>query len=317
MEGFDHVTVLLRETVDALKPRRGGIYVDCTLGGAGHTRQLLDRLGGEGVVVGIDQDERAIANAQETLPGFRGQLTLVKRNFEALDQILAELGISSVDGVLFDLGVSSPQLDEGERGFSYRFDAPLDMRMDRTKPFTAWDLVNNGDEEELAQIIWDYGEERWGKRIAQFIVAARQEGAIDTTGQLVDLIKRAIPAKVRESGPHPAKRTFQALRIKVNDELGVLERALEKAIQVLAPGGRLAVISFHSLEDRIVKQLMARHVNPCVCPPKVPVCVCGRRPDLRVITKKPILPSDDEIATNPRSRSAKLRVGEKLACSSH
>ncbi len=317
MDSFDHVTVLLHESVAALNPRPGGIYLDCTLGGAGHTRLLLERLNGEGVVIGIDQDERAIDNAQAVAANSQHQLRVVKGNFEALDQILAGLGFNSIDGVLFDLGVSSPQLDEGERGFSYRFDAPLDMRMDRTSPLTARELVNNASEQELAQIIWDYGEERWAKRIAQFIVAARQEAAIETTGQLVDIIKRAIPAKVRESGPHPAKRTFQALRIKVNDELGVLERALEKAIQALSPGGRLAVISFHSLEDRIVKQTMARHVNPCICPPKAPICICGRLPDLRVLTKKPILPSDDEIAKNPRSRSAKLRVGEKLACSSH
>ncbi|MGE5653192.1 MAG: 16S rRNA (cytosine(1402)-N(4))-methyltransferase RsmH [Bacillota bacterium] len=317
MDGFDHITVLLKETVDAVKPEAGGTYVDCTLGGAGHTRLLLERLGGVGMVVGIDQDQRAISNAQATLSDFADQLVLVRRNFSSLDKTLTELGIAAVQGVLFDLGVSSPQLDEGERGFSYRFDAPLDMRMDQSNPLTAWDLVNHASEEELAQIIWDYGEERWAKRIAQFVIASRQEAPIDTTGQLVDIIKRAIPAKARENGPHPAKRTFQAIRIKVNDELGVLERALEKAIGVLAPGGRLAVISFHSLEDRIVKQVMARHVNPCTCPPRIPVCICGKRPDLRIITRKPILPSDEEIALNPRSRSAKLRVGEKLACSSH
>ncbi|MGE5653457.1 MAG: 16S rRNA (cytosine(1402)-N(4))-methyltransferase RsmH, partial [Bacillota bacterium] len=218
MDGFDHVTVLLHETVDAVNPQSGGVYVDCTLGGAGHTRLLLERLGGEGIVVGIDQDQSAISHAQEELASFGDQLVLVKRNFASLDTTLAELGIRSVQGILFDLGVSSPQLDEGERGFSYRFDAPLDMRMDRTNSLTAWDLVNHAEEEELAQIIWDYGEERWAKRIAQFITTARQEAAIDTTGQLVDIIKRAIPAKARENGPHPAKRTFQAIRIRVNDE---------------------------------------------------------------------------------------------------
>lgn len=316
MTGFEHTTVLLHEAIDALQPRPGGTYVDCTLGGGGHTQAILALLGGEGTVVAIDQDHTAISNAQRTLATYEGQLVLVKRNFAVLDQVLLELGIPAVDGILFDLGVSSPQFDEGERGFSYRFDAPLDMRMDQNAQLTAYHLVNELDQKELAQIMWDFGEERWAKRIAEFIVAARESGPISTTGQLVEIIKRAIPAKAREDGPHPARRTFQALRIRVNNELGVLEQALDKSIGALAPGGRVAVITFHSLEDRIVKQTMARHVNPCLCPPKMPICVCGKKADLKLITKKPIIASSSELAANPRARSAKLRVGEKLPCSS-
>lgn len=297
-----------------LAPRPGDIAVDCTLGGGGHTKAMWQKMECSGRLIAIDQDLVAIANAKATLPP---EITVVHDNFRNLHSILLALDITKADRIFFDLGVSSPQLDEPERGFSYQHDAALDMRMNSTSGTTAAQLVNELPETELASIIWDYGEERWAKRIAEFIVARRsQEGPIATTGQLVDVIKRAIPAGARRDGPHPAKRTFQALRIAVNHELDVLSSALETAIDVLAPGGRVAVITFHSLEDRIVKQVFREQEKGCVCPPRLPVCVCGQKPKVAVITKKPVLPQSEEIERNPRSRSAKLRVAERCSSSS-
>jgi len=308
---FHHTPVLLHETLDALAVRPGGIYVDCTLGGAGHSVEILGRSGPDGILIGLDQDEQALKAAGERLAPFGERARTVKTNFEHIAAVIERLGIGPIDGVMMDIGVSSHQFDEGERGFSYHHDAPLDMRMDRDAPFSAADLVNEWDEAEIARVIWEYGEERWSKRIAQFIGKARTEGPIETTGQLVDIIKAAIPAGARREGGHPARRTFQAIRIAVNDELGVLERGLEGALQVLKPGGRLAVITFHSLEDRIVKQTFARWVKPCTCPPEIPVCVCGKEPLAEHVTRKPVKASADELEQNPRARSATLRAIEK------
>jgi 16S rRNA (cytosine1402-N4)-methyltransferase len=308
---FHHVTVLLNETVDGVMTDPNKIYVDCTLGGAGHSSLLLSKLSPEGKLIGFDQDPKAINNAQLK---FRGdsRVLLINKNFEHFEETLNSLELSPVQGVLFDLGVSSPQLDEAERGFSYMQNAELDMRMDPTNPLTAKILVNEWDAEQLAEIIWKYGEEKWSKRIAEFIVKAREEKPILTTGELVDIIKRAIPAGARREGPHPAKRTFQALRIAVNDELGVLERVMDQVLRCLAPGGRVAVITFHSLEDRIVKEKMQSWLGRCTCPPVFPVCQCGAKPLAKLISRKPVLPSKEEIEENPRSRSAKLRIAEKL-----
>lgn len=308
---FHHVTVLLNETVENVLTNPEGIYVDCTLGGAGHSRLLLEKLSPNARLIGFDQDPKAIANAKDLLKDDL-RVQLVNKNFEHLESTLKDLGISSVQGILFDLGVSSPQLDEAERGFSYMQDAELDMRMNPNHPFTAKVLVNEWSQERIAEVIWKYGEEKWSKRIAEFIVKAREERPLETTGELVELIKKAIPAGARREGPHPAKRTFQALRIAVNDELGVLERAFDQVIRCLAPGGRVAVITFHSLEDRIVKEKMQSWLGRCTCPPAFPVCQCGAKPLAQVLTRKPILPSKKEIEENPRSRSAKLRVAEKL-----
>lgn len=308
---FHHIPVLLHETLDALAVRPGGIYVDCTLGGAGHSVEILGRSGPDGILIGLDQDEQALKAAGERLAPFGERARLVKTNFEHIAAVVERLGIGPVDGVMMDIGVSSHQFDEGERGFSYHQDAPLDMRMDRDAPFTAADLVNEWDEGEIARIIWEYGEERWSRRIAQFIARARSQAPIQTTGQLVEIIKAAIPAGARREGGHPARRTFQAIRIAVNDELGVLERGLEGALQVLKPGGRLAVITFHSLEDRIVKQTFARWVKPCTCPPEIPVCVCGKVPLAEHVTRKPVKASAQELEQNPRARSATLRAIEK------
>lgn len=307
---FFHVPVLLEETLSLLDLHAGDIVLDCTLGGGGHTRAIWDRLAGDVRLIAIDQDEQAIAHARRTLPP---QITLAHDNFRNLHSILLSLEISQVDRVLFDLGVSSPQLDEGDRGFSYQQDAPLDMRMDRRQPTTAFHLVNQLTTTELAEMIWEYGEERWAKRIAEFICQQRAEhGPIQTTGELVDVIKRAIPAKARQDGPHPAKRTFQALRIALNGELNVLRPALAAAVAALRPGGRLAVITFHSLEDRIVKQTMKELERGCTCPPGLPVCVCGKQPQIKIITRRPVLPAESELSRNPRARSAKLRVAERL-----
>ncbi|MHB8124323.1 MAG: 16S rRNA (cytosine(1402)-N(4))-methyltransferase RsmH [Desulfitobacteriaceae bacterium] len=307
---FEHVTVLREETVDLLMTDPNGVYVDCTLGGSGHSQLLLSRLTGEGKLIGFDQDDWAISHAQEVFAGDE-RVIIVKENFCFLEKTLTRLGVLPVKGIMFDLGVSSPQLDEAERGFSYMQDALLDMRMDTTAVLTAYDIVNNWEEKELERVIWQYGEERWARRIAQFIVKARTKDSIERTSQLVEIIKAAMPAAARREGPHPAKRTFQALRIAVNDELGVLDKVLNQALSCLASGGRVAVITFHSLEDRIVKQRMQSWLGKCTCPKGLPLCRCGAETLARIITRKPLHPSDQEVEINSRSRSAKLRVAEK------
>lgn len=316
---FHHITVLKEEAVDGLNVRPDGIYVDCTLGGAGHSSAILARLGSGGRLIALDQDETALEHARAKLAPYGTAVTLIKSNFRHLKRVLLEAGVPAqdgtprVDGVLFDLGVSSPQLDEAERGFSYNRDAELDMRMDREQTLTAKTIVNEWDEREIARIIREYGEEKFAGKIARQIAAARKKAPIHTTGQLAELIKDAIPAPARRSGPHPAKRTFQALRIAVNDELGAFRDALADAIDVLKPGGRVAVITFHSLEDRICKTSFAKETASCSCPPDFPVCVCGGGGGrLRLVTRKPIVPSELEMAENPRARSAKLRIAEKL-----
>lgn len=309
---FKHVSVLLEECIENLNIKPDGIYVDGTLGGGGHASYICQHLSEEGTLIGIDRDQDALNAASKRLEEYPCQKIFVQSNYSDIRNVLQELEIDGIDGALLDLGVSSFQLDNAERGFSYMHDAPLDMRMNQDDSFTAYDVVNEYDQKELARIISKYGEEKWASRVATFIVNGRKEGPIETTGQLVELIKAAIPAKARREGPHPAKRTFQAIRIEVNDELGQLEHAIEEFCDVLNPQGRLCVISFHSLEDRIVKEIIAKRVNPCTCPKEFPVCVCGKTPDIRKISKKPILPSEEELEVNPRSRSAKLRVCEKL-----
>ncbi|MHB8171876.1 MAG: 16S rRNA (cytosine(1402)-N(4))-methyltransferase RsmH [Thermincolia bacterium] len=308
---FHHISVLLNETIEGLNIKPDGIYVDCTLGGAGHSGEILKRLGPQGRLVGIDQDTQALEAARQRLGG-AAQIDLVHNNFFRLREALNGIGIEQVDGILFDLGVSSHQLDTAERGFSYQQDAPLDMRMNADDSFTARELVNQSSEEELARIIWEYGEERWAKRIVQFIVAERANQPIETTGQLVGVIKKAIPAGARKEGPHPAKRTFQALRIAVNDELNRFQEALHQAVESLNTGGRVCIITFHSLEDRIAKQVLAQLAKSCVCPPQIPVCQCRGRKEVKIITKQPIVPGAEELTINPRSRSAKLRIAERL-----
>jgi 16S rRNA (cytosine1402-N4)-methyltransferase len=309
---FHHVTVLREEAVDGLNIRPDGVYVDCTLGGAGHSSLIASRLGAGGRLIAIDQDDWALDNARERLAPYIDNVTLVKSNFRRIRDVVNDLGLDGVDGVLFDLGVSSPQLDEGERGFSYNADAPLDMRMDQDAPLSAYDVVNEWDEEELARIIWEYGEEKFSRRIARQIVQRRKHAPVRTTGELVELIKEAIPAAARRTGPHPAKRTFQAIRIAVNDELDAFREAAVDAIGLLRPQGRVSVITFHSLEDRICKQVFQDFAKGCTCPPSFPVCTCGNQATVKIITRKPILPSEAELAANPRARSAKLRVAEKL-----
>lgn len=306
---FHHIAVLLQECMDGLCIQPEGIYVDGTMGGGGHSLEIAKRLNG-GRLICIDQDENAHAAAKERLRNELDKITFVRDNFGNIGAILDNLGIEKIDGMLLDIGVSSHQLDEAERGFSYQQDAPLDMRMDTSKPFSAYDVVNTYSEEELNRIFFTYGEERWAKRIAQFIVAERAQHPIMTTGELVDIIKKAVPKGARKDGPHPAKRTFQAIRIEVNGELDVLERAIAQASARLKPGGRLCIITFHSLEDRIVKEAFRKQENPCTCPPQFPVCVCGKKPTGRIITRKPIVPSKEELAVNHRSRSAKLRILE-------
>ncbi|MDH7478860.1 MAG: 16S rRNA (cytosine(1402)-N(4))-methyltransferase RsmH [Syntrophomonadaceae bacterium] len=307
-----HLPVLLGEAIEQLKIKKDGVYVDCTLGGGGHARAIAERLDETGRLIGIDQDPRAIAEARAGLAGVRPRVDLVTGNFRNLRAYLQRLGVDRVDGVLLDLGVSSFQLDDAERGFSYWEDAGLDMRMDPQTEVSAAHLLNRASEQELTRILREYGEERWAPRIAQFIVRRRQQAPIDSTFQLVEIIKAAVPAAARRKGPHPARRTFQALRIAVNDELGALAEVLAAAIEVLNRGGRLVVISFHSLEDRIVKQKLLKAARPCECPPGLPLCSCGAKPLLKLITKKPVTPSPEEVASNPRSRSARLRAGEKL-----
>lgn len=310
---FRHTTVLKQEAVEGLKIKENGIYVDCTLGGAGHSALIAEKLTGKQArLICIDQDERAIQHAEKVLAPYLSRVRLVRDNFRYIDQILDRLGIEKVDGFLYDLGVSSPQLDEAERGFSYQQDAVLDMRMDRRSKLTAYELVNEWEEEDLAEVISRYGEERFARRIAQFIVEKRKRKPIRSTLELAEIIKESIPAKYRRVGPHPAKRTFQALRIAVNDELGALEASLKQAAQRLNPEGRICVITFHSLEDRIVKQFFQAQSQGCTCPPGFPQCVCNHKAQLKVITRKPILPEESEIETNPRARSAKLRIAQKL-----
>jgi 16S rRNA (cytosine1402-N4)-methyltransferase len=309
---FHHITVLHQEAVEGLAIKPGGIYVDCTLGGAGHSSLIASRLTEGGRLIAIDQDDAALEAARERLAPYLDHVTLVKSNFRYIKSVLEDLQIPQVDGVLYDLGVSSPQLDEAERGFSYNADAPLDMRMDRQQPLTAGVIVNEWPEDKLAKIFFEYGEEKFSRRIARSIVKQREKAPIETTEELVETIKTAIPAAARRTGPHPAKRTFQAIRIAVNDELNVFKESLEDSISLLAPGGRLSVITFHSLEDRICKQTYQEYSKGCTCPPDFPQCVCGNEPTLKIITRKPLVPGERELEENPRSRSAKLRIAEKI-----
>ena len=311
MRDFHHVSVLPAETIAALAVRPDGTYVDCTLGGAGHAGRIARQLSAQGRLIGIDQDEIAIAAAGERLADAVCQVTLVRDNFRNLAAILAREGVDEVDGVLFDLGISSPQIDTAERGFSYMLDAPLDMRMDRRAARSAYTVVNEYSAEELTEIFYTYGEERWAKRIAAFIEESRNSRPIETTGELVDVIDRAVPKAVRAKGGHPAKRVFQAIRIEVNEELTILADALKAAAAALRAGGRLAVITFHSLEDRIVKKTLQELARGCICPPKTPVCICGHVSELRLIGKA-CAASAAECAANPRAKSAKLRVAEKI-----
>ena len=308
---FHHVSVLLNETLDGLAIRPEGTYVDCTLGGGGHSHAIGERLSTEGMIVGLDQDVAALEAASKRLEDLSCQVKVIKTNFSNLKQALQEAGIHEVDGFVFDLGVSSHQLDTAERGFSYMQEGPLDMRMNQSGALTAETIVNTYSSEELYRIIWDYGEERWAKRIVRFILEAREEEPITSTSQLVDIIKRAIPAKARQDGPHPAKRTFQALRIEVNQELQILHDAFVDAVSMLKPKGRIAVITFHSLEDRITKQTFKELAQGCTCPPSLPMCVCHHVPTVKA-KNKAIEPSQREVEENPRARSAKLRVAVKL-----
>ncbi len=308
---FKHISVLLRESVDALRVEDGGIYVDGTLGGGGHSFNILSQ-NDKCSLIGIDRDREAVASAGERLKPFGDRVTIVNRNFCEIKDILCELNIDEIDGAVLDLGVSSYQLDNAERGFSYMHDARLDMRMDASQEKTAYDVVNSYTSAELTRIFYDYGEEKWSKRIAEFIVEARERKNIETTFELVDIIKSAIPKKARIDGGHPAKRVFQAIRIEVNNELGILEGAVKDFASCLKSGGRLAVITFHSLEDRIVKKAYKDMAQGCVCPKEFPVCVCGRKPEIKIISKKPVLPSEKELGENSRSKSAKLRIAEKL-----
>ena len=309
---FKHKSVLLFETVDNLNIKPDGIYVDGTLGGGGHSFQILKRLGDGGRLIGIDQDEDALKAAGERLAIFEDKVTTVRSNYCHMKQVLHDLGIQKVSGIILDLGVSSYQLDEPERGFTYREDVPLDMRMDRRNPKTAKNIVNEYSEMELFRIIRDFGEDKFAKNIAKHIVAAREKKEIETTGELIEIIKAAIPAKVRATGGHPAKKTFQAIRIELNAELEVLQNSLDDMIDLLEDGGRICIITFHSLEDRIVKTIYKTNENPCICPSHFPVCVCGRKPKGKVITRKPIVPSDEELEENSRSKSSKLRVFERV-----
>lgn len=317
-EEFKHIPVLLTECLDALTLQTNSVFVDSTLGGAGHSIKAAHRIGATGKLIGIDQDEVALNAARQRLEALpretRPQLHLLRGNFENLDDLLLSIPVAGIDAILFDLGVSSVQIDSPNRGFSFKENCPLDMRMDNSgkQTLTAQEVINTYNEADLARVIRNNSDEKWASRIAQFIVQAREHKPIETSGQLVEIIKCAIPASARRAGGHPAKRTFQALRIEVNDELGALTRGLHAAIRWLNPGGRIAVITYHSLEDRIVKEVFSSYVNRCTCPPDLPRCVCGLKPVLSLVNRKPILPSSDEIQENPRSRSAKLRVAQKL-----
>lgn len=308
---FHHISVLMEESIDRLITNPSGIYVDCTLGGSGHASRIVDKLDESGQFIGIDQDPEAIAVGRERLANARCRVNIVQNNFRNLEQILDDLNVEKIDGIIFDLGVSSHQLDIPERGFSYMQEAPLDMRMNPNASLSAYDVVNTYSEAEIARVIYEYGEERWAKRIAKFIVAERVNNKIVTTSQLVEIIKKAIPAAARREGPHPAKRTFQAIRIEVNNELGILNQTFLAAVDRLKSGGRICIITFHSLEDRIAKQTLQSLARGCICPPKLPVCMCGQIPKVKTLGKA-IAPSSAEVDENPRSRSAKLRVAEKL-----
>ena len=308
---FKHISVLLEESVKALDIKEDGVYVDGTLGGGGHSYRILAQCP-KTALIGIDRDPEAIEAAKKRLNEFSGRVTFVNRNFSEIKDILNELGIEFINGAVLDLGVSSYQLDNAGRGFSYMNNAPLDMRMNRSDDLSAYDVINRYSLDELTRIFFEYGEEKWSRRIADFIVREREKKPIETTFELVDIIKAAIPKKARLDGGHPAKRIFQAVRIEVNGELRILEDAIKDFIDVLAPGGRLAVITFHSLEDRIVKQTFAALAKGCTCPKEFPVCVCGKKPQIRLLTRKPIEPGKEEIENNSRSKSAKLRVAEKL-----
>ncbi len=309
--GFHHAPVLLRQTIEALQPIAGGIYIDGTLGGAGHAAALL-AAAPNSFLLGIDRDEEALAAAGKVLAAYPGRFALRHDAFSHMREAAADANIQAVDGVLLDLGVSSYQIDRMERGFSYRVDAPLDMRMDRRQLTTAADIVNTYTPEQLCRILFDYGEEKWAKRIVQFMVAAREKEPFTTTGQLAAVIKQAVPVGAREKDQHPARRTFQALRIAVNGELDELKQGLAQAVELLRPQGRLAVITFHSLEDRIVKDMFREYATDCLCPKELPICVCGHRATIKQINRKPIQADGDELAANPRAHSAKLRIAEKL-----
>lgn len=309
---FQHVTVLLNEMINLIVTDPEGIYVDCTLGGGGHSLALIERLSPDGLLIGVDQDEEAIEAAGERLKGAKCSVKLVHDNFSNINNILDNLGISKVNGFVFDLGVSSHQLDDGSRGFSYMNNGRLDMRMNQDNPLTAYEVVNTYEQSQLKKIIWEYGEERWANRISEFICRFREEKPIETTEELVNIIKAAIPANARRIGPHPAKRTFQAIRIEVNNELGILKQTMEDCVEHLLPGGRLGVITFQSLEDRIIKKTFKDMERGCICPPDLPVCVCGHKAVVKSVSKA-IKPSKEELEHNPRARSAVLRVVEKLA----
>lgn len=309
---FSHVSVLLEETIRELDIKPDGIYVDGTLGGAGHATEVCKRLGDKGRFIGIDQDEVAIKTSSERLSQFGDKVTVVRSNYADILKVVHDLGIEKVDGIVLDLGVSSYQLDTPERGFTYRENVKLDMRMDQRQELTARDIVNDYSEYDLYRIIRDYGEDKFAKNIAKHIVMNRQEKPIETTFELNEIIKNAIPMKVRKKGGHPSKKTYQAIRIELNKELDVLENTLNDMIDILNPGGRICIITFHSLEDRIVKSIFRKNENPCTCPPSFPVCMCGAKPKGRVVTRKPILPSDEEMEVNSRSKSAKLRVFERV-----
>jgi 16S rRNA (cytosine1402-N4)-methyltransferase len=309
---FEHVSVLLNECIEGLKIKPNGIYVDGTLGGAGHASEVCKYLSEKGQFIGIDQDKNALVVSRERLSTASPKVSIVNSNFESISSVLNDLDIEKIDGMLIDLGVSSHQLDEPTRGFSYMHDAPLDMRMNQEDTYTAYEVVNQLPENELFEIIKSYGEERWAKRIAEFVVKRRESSPIHTTYELVEVIKGAIPHGARKDGPHPAKRTFQAIRIAVNRELEIIEPTILQVVERLHSGGRLCIITFHSLEDRIVKHTFKKLEDPCTCSKNFPVCVCGQTPKIKIISKKPVLPSEEEIERNPRSRSAKLRIIEKL-----
>ena len=308
---FNHTSVLLHETVDGLNVRPDGIYVDATLGGGGHAFEVCNRLNDKGRFIGIDQDADAIEAAGKRLAGFGEKVTIIRSNYRDMRPQLQNIGVGKVDGIVIDLGVSSYQLDTAKRGFSYRMDAPLDMRMDQRQKMTARDIVNSYSEAELYRVIRDYGEDKFAKNIAKHIVAEREKGPVETTGQLNEIIRRAIPMKIQKTSGHPSKRTFQAIRIELNHELDVLRDSLDDMINMLNPGGRICIITFHSLEDRIVKSSFRKNENPCICPSHFPVCVCGKTSKGRVVTRKPILPSKEEMESNSRSKSAKLRIFER------
>lgn len=309
---FSHKSVLLDECIEGLNIDPAGIYVDGTAGGGGHSLEIVKRLTEGGRLIAIDRDDAALIAASKRLADYSDRVTFVKSNFSDVADVCANLGIDSINGILMDLGVSSYQLDTPERGFSHNYDAPLDMRMDQNSPLDAYAVVNGYSKEQLKKIIYDYGEDKFAPRIANAIVNAREIKPIETTGELVSIIKSAIPAAARDGGHHPAKRTFQAIRIEVNGELDAIEPTIDSAVKLLAPGGRVAIITFHSLEDRIVKQTYQKHAEGCTCPKNFPVCVCNKRPEVKIITRKPIVPSDRELEENPRSRSSKLRVAEKI-----